>query len=77
MVAITIRNVPTEIRDELAARAARSGRSLQEYLAAELAEMASRPTPADVLWNARTRVAASGRTLHAEQIVAARNADRR
>lgn len=77
MVAITIRNIPTEIRDELAARAARSGRSLQEYLAAELAEMASRPTPADVLWNARTRVAASGRTLNAEQIVAARNTDRR
>jgi antitoxin FitA len=37
-VAITIRNVPEEVRDELAARAARSGRSLQEYLAGLLTE---------------------------------------
>lgn len=32
MVSITIRDVPQETRNELAARAARSGRSLQEYL---------------------------------------------
>ena len=32
MASITIRDVPIEARDELAARAARSGRSLHEYL---------------------------------------------
>ena len=37
-VAITIRDVPDEVRDELAARAARSGQSLQEYLRAVLVE---------------------------------------
>ena len=33
---ITIRDVPDDARDELAARAALSGRSLQEYLRAQL-----------------------------------------
>ena len=32
MTAITIRNVPEHVRDQLAARAARRGMSLQEYL---------------------------------------------
>ena len=33
---ITIRDVPDETRDELAARAALTGRSLQEYLRSKL-----------------------------------------
>ena len=41
--AITIRDVPEETRNELAARAARSGRSLQEYLRRELIALAERP----------------------------------
>lgn len=77
MVAITIRNVPPHVRDELAARAARSGRSLQEYLAAELAQLASRPHPADLLATARARAAATGRVLEVADILAARVADRR
>ena len=40
--AITIRNVPEHVRNILAARAAGSGRSLQEYLLAELTDAASR-----------------------------------
>ncbi len=48
MPSITIRNVPEKVRDELAARAARSGRSLQEYLAGQLAEISARP-PMDVV----------------------------
>lgn len=36
MVAVTVRDVPDEVRDELAARAARAGKSLQEYLRALL-----------------------------------------
>ena len=43
-VSITIRDVPQETRDALAARAARSGRSLQEYLSLELRELAARPS---------------------------------
>jgi plasmid stability protein len=43
MVSITIRNVPEETRNELAARAARSGRSLQEYLREQLIKIAERP----------------------------------
>jgi plasmid stability protein len=43
MHSITIRNVPDETHEELAARAAASGKSLQEYLRAELIAMASKP----------------------------------
>lgn len=40
---ITIRDVPMETRDILAARAARSELSLQEYLAQWLIALAARP----------------------------------
>ncbi|MEE8587429.1 MAG: hypothetical protein V3T83_21535 [Acidobacteriota bacterium] len=43
-VQITIRNVSEEVRDELAARAALAGKSMQEYLRGELERLASRPT---------------------------------
>ena len=75
-VAITIRNVPDAVRDELAARAARSGRSLQEYLAAELIDLASRPAVEDVVARARARVRAAGRQLDPATILAARDAER-
>lgn len=77
MVALTIRNVPDEVRDELAARAARSGRSLQEYLAAALTELASRPAVEDVLVRARDRVRTTGSRVAVEDILAARDAERR
>ncbi len=48
-VAITIRDVPDEIRDELAARADRLGQSMQQYLRRELIEIASRDAQSDVL----------------------------
>lgn len=76
-VAITIRNVPEEIRDELAVRAARSGRSLQEYLMNQLTELASRPTAEDVIARARARARAVGHAMTAESIVADRDADRK
>lgn len=75
-VAITVRNVPEEVRDELAQRAARSGRSLQEYLAVQLTELASRPTVEDVVARARTRARATGRSMSPESIVADRDAER-
>lgn len=76
-VAITIRDVPDETRDELAARAARAGKSLQEYLRGMLMEAAARPPVADVIARARARVEATGVRVDAESILAARDADRR
>jgi antitoxin FitA len=76
-VAITIRNVPDEVRDELAARAARSGRSLQEFLLRQLADLAARPSLDEVIARARSRARATGTTLSAAQILADRDADRR
>jgi antitoxin FitA len=75
-VAITIRDVPEAVRDELASRAARSGRSLQEYLARTLVELASRPTPGDVIGRARARARAGGHTVSAADLLADRDADR-
>ncbi|MBA2444791.1 MAG: hypothetical protein H0V49_05610 [Nocardioidaceae bacterium] len=77
MVAITVRNVPAQVRDQLAARAARSGRSLQEYLSAELTDLASRPHPNDVLDAVRARVAATGARIETTHVLAARDADGR
>lgn len=76
-VAITVRDVPLEVRDELAARAARSGRSLQEYLRGFLVEAVAKPTAADVIARARARVDATGGQVQPEAILAARDADRR
>lgn len=77
VVAITIRNVPEEVRDELAARAARSGRSLQEYLLIHFADMVSRPSVDDIVAQVRARVAAAGTELSIADVLAARDADRR
>jgi len=41
-IQITIRDVPESVRDELAARAALQGRSMQEFLRIELERL---PTP--------------------------------
>ncbi len=76
-VAITVRNVPTEVRDELAARAARGGQSLQEYLRSFLVDSVAKPTAADVLARARARVSATGARVDVEATLAARDADRR
>ena len=76
-IAITVRGVPDEVRDELAARAARAGKSLQEYLRGMLLDVASRPSVGDVIARARARVDATGVSVDAEAILAARDADRR
>jgi plasmid stability protein len=76
-VAITVRDVPDEVRDELAARAARAGQSLQEYLRGMLVESVSRPAVADVIARARARVTTTGSRLDAAAILDARDADRR
>jgi antitoxin FitA len=76
-VAITVRDVPNEVRDELAARAARAGQSLQEYVSGLLVDAVSKPTAADVIARARARVSATGVQVDAEAILAARDAERR
>lgn len=76
-VAITVRDVPDAVRDELAARAARSGKSMQEYLRSMLVEQASRPSMPDVIAGARARIAATGSHIARLTILAARDADRR
>lgn len=73
---ITIRNVPDDVRDELATRAARAGRSLQEHLRTELIDLARRPAMDDVLDRIRHRKAATRTTLAAETILSYRDADR-
>jgi len=77
MVAVTIRDVPDGVRDELAARAARGGQSLQEYLRTLLVNVAEKPTVGDVLARARARVEATGVRLDPAVTVAAKDADRK
>ena len=74
---ITIRNVPDETRDELASRAARSGRSLQEYLRGELIELASKPDIETWLSRVRARLEAVPTTMQPEDILRHRDADRK
>lgn len=77
MVAVTIRDVPDGVRDELAARAARAGQSLQEYLRTLLVSAVDKPTVDEVLARARARVAATGLRVDPAATVLAKDADRR
>lgn len=74
---ITIREVPEEIRDELAARAALQRMSMQEYLLTELKRLASRPSISAWLEQVDKRKRASGTRVSARQILKNRDADRR
>ncbi|MEP7314324.1 MAG: hypothetical protein ABI859_17195, partial [Pseudomonadota bacterium] len=65
------------VRDELAARAALQGRSMQEYLRAELERLAARPSVDVWLERIRSRKRASQSRVSAKQILQARDADRR
>ena len=76
-VQITIRDVPEKVRDELAARAALQGRSMQEFLRAELERLAARPSVEAWLKQARKRKAATQTRIAPAQILKARGADRR
>lgn len=74
---ITIRDVPEETHDELAARTARSGRSLQEYLRGRLIELAARPDPEEWVRRVRDRKRSTGTRLSRDRILEHRDADRR
>ena len=74
---ITIRNVPEEVRDELAVRAALQGQSMQAFLRGELERIASRPSAAAWLRVARARKAVAKTRAEPQKIVRAREADRK
>lgn len=76
-VQITIRGVPETVRDELAARAALQGQSMQSFLRGELGRMVSRPTSSALMQEVRRRKEAMGTRVPAAAILHARDADRK
>ena len=76
-VQITIRDVPEAVRDELAARAALEGKSMQEYLRGQLEQLASRPSIEQWLKEARERKRVTRTQISPEQILRYRDQDRR
>jgi antitoxin FitA len=76
-IQITIRNVSEKTRDELAARAALQGKSMQEYLRGELERIAGRPSAEAWLRSVRERKDAAGTRVSASKILSARDADRK
>jgi plasmid stability protein len=73
---ITIRDVPDETSEELAARAALTGRSLQEYLRARLITLAQEPDAEVWMARVRARKNITGGSISVDQILAHRDADR-
>ena len=74
-VAITIRNVPDHVRNELAARAAAKGWSLQEFVLSELVELTKRPDRPALL--ARIEGRLDGTVLTAGQLTDVSDRERR
>ena len=75
-VQITIRGVPEEVRDEIAARAALQRQSMQEFLRCELERIASRPSLDAWLQGVRERKVAANTLVRPSSILRARDADR-
>jgi len=76
-VSITIENLPDSVRDELAARAERSGLSLQEFLKEKLINLASTPDATSLLERVKARKEANGTSLSREEILSHLDSDRR
>ena len=74
MTNIQVRNVPEEVHSGLVRRARSNGQSLQQYLAAELARLASRPSAEEVLERIEARD--MGRRFSVEDAVESVRADR-
>lgn len=77
MPSITIRDVPDELREKIAARASAEGRSMQQFLLRELGRLVDRPTNREILELAHRRNQRLGTSVTTEQILAALDADRR
>ncbi|MCY4392124.1 MAG: hypothetical protein OXE43_08725 [Chloroflexi bacterium] len=76
-VKITIRNVPEDVRDALALRAARNRQSMQEYLCEELERLASQPSIDEWLEEVRAQKATMTNSVTAADILEALHADRK
>lgn len=76
-VQITIRDVPDAVRDELAARAALEGKSMQEFLREELGRLAAKPSMARWVAEVRERKRLNPKNVPVSVIVEARRSDRR
>ena len=76
-VQITIRDVPEDVRNALASRAALRHQSMQVYLREELERIASRPPIAIWLQAVRERKAVSETRISASEILDARDMDRK
>ena len=76
-IQLTIRNVSKRVRDELASRAALQGKSMQEFLRAELERLAARPSIESWLEQVRRRKRASQSQIASETIIELRDSDRR
>ena len=75
-VQITIRDVPEEVRDALAVRAAWQRQSMQAFLRDELERIASRPSIREWLHGIRERKESAGTRVRPSSILQARDADR-
>ena len=60
MKMIQVRNVPEELHRALKARAALEGRTLSDYILAELPRLADKPTAEQVLARVRRRTPVNG-----------------
>lgn len=76
MPAITIRDVPDDARDALAARAKSRGQSLQQFLRSELIKLAERPDNSAIIARVRGLLHESGGSISADQIVQWQREDR-
>lgn len=74
---LTVRHVPERVHHELAVRAAREGKSLQEFVLGELTRLTERPAVSELVERIRLRKAATATELPPERILAHREADRR
>jgi plasmid stability protein len=77
MPSITIRHVPDDVRDELAARASAQGKSLQEYMLGLVTDTTSKPSIETLLERLRARKAVSGVELDTDELLGHLDADRR
>ena len=75
-VQITIENVPEDVHDALAVRAARHRQSMQAFLRNELERIASRPSVEEWLHRVRERKEAMGTRVRPSSILNARDVDR-
>ena len=76
-VTITIRDVPEAVRDVLQSRATRRGVSLEEYLRAELEQLASKPPDDEWLAAVRAHKAEMTSEVSAETILRYKDADKK